>query len=118
MKKIYLLLLFLGAIVCCCNSDLRNKSHHCGTSQISNTLYIESYLIWSGGATSGDCVSEYITDSTTFRKYITTVLDHYWPVITVNGDSIIVDLNNYCTPVNDQTLIFSIKQLQQEGIWE
>lgn len=117
MRSYFFGVFFVLLLLCGCRLNLRDKTHHCGTTPISDSLFVETYLIWTGGATNGDYVSLFITDSTTFRKYITTVGDHYWPDIAVKGDSIIVYLNTYCTP-RDSTIIFSLKDLKQKGVWE
>lgn len=101
-----------------CTTNLRDKSHHCGTTRVSDKLFVERYTVWSGGATDGDVVSVYITDSSIFRKYIISVKDHNWPDIIVNGDSIIVFTNNYCIPIQEKKLTFSLIHLRKEGIWE
>lgn len=120
MKNCFLVfvLILLQLLCSSCGESFRDKTHHCGTTQISDSIFVERYLIWTGGATNGDCVSEFITDSTTFRKYITTVNDHYWPDISVKGDSVIVCLNTYCMPIRDSTIFFSLEELKKNGLWE
>lgn len=120
MRSYFFCVFFILLQLLCssCGESFQDKSHHCGTTPISDSIFVERYLIWTGGATNGDCVSEFITDSTTFRKYITTVNDHYWPDISVKGDSIIVYLNTYCMPIRDSTIVFSLKELKKKGLWE
>jgi hypothetical protein len=47
-----------------------SKENHIETYIIDSSIYIEKYKIYSGGATTCDSYSFYITDSTYFRKFI------------------------------------------------
>ena len=120
MRSYFFCVFFILLQLLCssCGESFQDKSHHCGTTPISDSIFVERYLIWTGGSTNGDCVSEFITDSITFRKYITTVNDHYWPDISVKGDSIIVYLNTYCMPIRDSTMFFSLKELKNKRLLE
>ena len=52
-------------------------------------LFVETYMIFGGGAGGGDRVSEYLTDSVNFSIYIGTyVQGDYFYSYECNGDSI------------------------------
>src|SRR3954469_2842379 len=58
-----------------CKMD-KSKMDYINTVPVcNNTLYVEGYRIISGGAYGGDRVSDYLTDSTNFRKYIATYIN-------------------------------------------
>ena len=118
MRKCFFLVFILVVLLNSCRMNVLDKTHPCGSIQIDDSLFLESYIVWSGGATNGDCVSEYITDSLSFRKYVTSVDDHHWPNYIVNGDCVVVSLNSYCTPLRDTTIVYSIMQLKQKKEWE
>ncbi len=56
----------------CTNYDKRNRLCPVETTALcNNTCYLETYNVFSeGGAIGGTVATEYLTDSTNFRKYI------------------------------------------------
>jgi len=76
-KKCYYSISVCLLFVCfACNSSHSytskySKKNHQKT-YIINSFYIEKYKIYSGGATTCDSYSYYITDSINFRKFIGT----------------------------------------------
>jgi hypothetical protein len=60
------ILLFSGC------SNKWDKSDHRFTINIGKNLWVEIYRVFGSGALGGDLMSEYLTDSTSFRKYIGT----------------------------------------------
>ena len=55
-------------------------------------LYLETYMVFGGGAWGGDVDSRYLTDSVTFRKYLGTFDEEDGLIITrCNGDNITVE---------------------------
>ncbi len=82
---------------------------------------MECYKIYSGGATTTDIYSNYITDSKIFRIYIGEYDDEFGYKCKTVGDTIIVDkLTNIHTNNTRvvKTTKFSINKLAKEHIFE
>ena len=76
MKKsceFLILILFFSFLQGCI--DDRSKEHYKVTYKIGDHLFVEVFTTFGGGAFGGDRVSEYLTDSISFRKYIGTFVD-------------------------------------------
>ena len=76
MKKsgeFLILVLFFSFLQGCI--DDRSKEHYKATDKIGDHLFVEVFTPFGGGAFGGDRVSEYLTDSISFRKYIGTFVD-------------------------------------------
>jgi hypothetical protein len=72
-----------------CRSDRSKEELYSSTQLCNKKLFVETYIIFGGGAGGGDRVSEYLTDSSNFRIYIGTYVQtykHYW--YNCIGDSI------------------------------
>lgn len=57
-------------LMCLCCSSKYSKDNHRVTFKLNDSLYVEKYKVFSGGATTSDSYSYYLTDSIHFRKYI------------------------------------------------
>src|SRR4051812_42928764 len=76
-------------LICRCRNDRSKKEHHSTTPVCDNRLFVETFTIFGSGAYGGDRVSDYLTDSTTFRIYIGTFDDaHGGYSYQCNGDSV------------------------------
>jgi len=64
------LLLFVLLFVSCSNQINYSKENHAKTWVIGCGLYTESFKTYTGGATTSNSYSYYITDSIHFRKFI------------------------------------------------
>ena len=71
---IYCTVIFIVLIWPACSSNY-SKENHRVTFIMNDSLYMEKYKVFSGGTTTSDSYSYYITDSIHFRKYLGT--EHY-----------------------------------------
>jgi len=62
----------LTGVFVACNDKYSRKELKTTTKLNDYPLYVETYLVYGSGAFGTDIVSEYLTDSATFRKYIGT----------------------------------------------
>ena len=79
-----------GLITSCLNKY--SKKDHDRTTKLNEQFYIETYTVSAQGAFGTDMVSQYLTDSATFRKYIGTFDDgpeyfHY----RFSGDTVYIE---------------------------
>lgn len=119
--RIFLFLLIL--IHFSCRNDRSKKRHRATVAVCNNSLFIESYTIWRGGAFGGDIESDYLTDSTDFRIFIGTYNDANENIAYIcNGDTIFVynqkmdEGTNRFKIVN--TRFFRSSQLKKEKLTE
>jgi hypothetical protein len=87
----YIIILF-SVILSGCEND-RDKSKLSYKKEIcGNAVFVEQYIVSSGGAYGGDRVSDYVTDSVNFRFYIGT-FDNAHENITYEckGDSVYIE---------------------------
>lgn len=89
--SIILLLVTISiSIVMCTNG--RNKKHHKDTTKLIEQLYVETYTDFGSGAFGTDIVSDYLTDSISFRKYVGTFDEgpeyYYYNIL---GDTIYIE---------------------------
>ena len=75
MKKypcIATILSFLSLSLLCagCGYGDCGENKHFKTQELSKNVYEEEYRCYCGGATTTDVIYVYITDSTSFRKYV------------------------------------------------
>lgn len=100
-----------------------------GSGEITEGLYKESNLIYNKGVLGGSVRSYYITDSTSFRKYIGKENDDenyvflYKKRLGVYDDVIIVIKYAESVDTTDPIPIreckaYVLKQLQEEGLWD
>ena len=67
--------LFFFFLLIGCNND-RSRDKFFSTVRVCNKdLFVETYIIFGGGAFGGDRVSDYLTDSVNFRMYVGTYDD-------------------------------------------
>ncbi len=79
-----LILLVYGCV------DVKSKKILFLEKEVCNKLWIEKYLVFSGGAHSAELYSDYITDSTSFRIYIGSHDEYSSFEYKCKGDSVIV----------------------------
>lgn len=65
------------------------ENNHFRTDTISNNIYQENYRCFCGGATTTDVIYVYITDSTSFRKYVGDYDDQDYIFVKSKNDSIV-----------------------------
>jgi hypothetical protein len=58
--------------MCLSCSSKYSKENHIKTFVLNDSLYVEKYKVFTGGTTTSDSYSYYMTDSVHFRKYIGT----------------------------------------------
>lgn len=66
---IFVIVLLFGCV------DKRSKKEFNTSFKTCDSLYIELYRVYGSGALGGDLLSAYLTDSTSFRKYLGTFDD-------------------------------------------
>jgi hypothetical protein len=84
--------ILLIAILCFSCYDKYSRESHRRSTEFEKGLFVETYTVFGSGAFGTDMVNQYLTDSSTFGKYIGTYDEgtefFYY---RVSGDSIIVD---------------------------
>ena len=93
---------------------------------MNDSLYVEKYKVFSGGATTSDSYSYYITDSIHFRKYVGTEYysrdQIFWNIKESNEIIFYLAFAELINEVivNDTTIIgnFYIQDLIKEGKFE
>jgi len=86
-------------MICILPSSNLSKHYHHYTIDLSEyqkgcncKLYLETYMVFGGGAWGGNVDSRYLTDSISFRKYLGTFDEKDGMIITrCNGDKITVE---------------------------
>ncbi|WP_295793644.1 hypothetical protein [Mucilaginibacter sp.] len=86
-------------LICILPSSNFSKHYHGYTIDLSEyqkgcncRLYLETYMVFGGGAWGGDEDSRYLKDSVSFRKYLGTFDEEEGMIITrCNGDKITVE---------------------------
>jgi hypothetical protein len=123
MKKSceFLILVLLFNFLQGCTAD-RSKRHYKTTYKNGDHLFVEVFTIFGSGAFGGDRLSEYLTDSISFRKYVGTFDDNaeaisYKMVI----DSIYIE--KYSLPGRNTNLVsekqtYNINSLKKENRFE
>ena len=123
-KLNWFIILFLFSQISC-TSD-KSKNHLSSIIKVcDNTLFVEKYLIVGGGAFGGDRISDYLTDSTTFRLYVGSFIDsHEVFNYACKNDSIYIEkieTKEEGIPYNTKSIIkvinkrvFSLKTLREE----
>ena len=87
MKIMKNCIIILTVFMCLSCSSKYSKKNHRVTFNLNDSLFIEKFKVFSGGTTTSDSYSYYITDSLHFRKYIGT--EHY------SDDQIFWDIKDY-----------------------
>lgn len=92
MKKycIVILVAIINLIISCSNRHSRKQ--HKRTTKLTEQLYIETYTVSGSGAFGTDMVSQFLTDSASFREYIGTFDEgpeyYYYQVL---GDTVFIE---------------------------
>lgn len=82
--------IMLLAVFCTsCGLGDCGENIHFRTDSISNNIYQEKYRCFCGGATTTDVIYVYITDSTSFRKYVGDYDDQEFIFVKCRNDSIV-----------------------------
>ena len=123
MKAKYFILFIVITITACKGKINYSKDNFIGSLKIRDSLYREVYNTYKGGVWGGDVYTIYLTDSTTFRKYIgeedeaETIYFYF-----INDDSIcFYKITPYRLKIFSDTVfkkIYSISELKKEGKWE
>jgi len=118
MKK--LILIFLVILLFSCSSRY-SKKHHIGTLVIDNQLYYEMFQTYSGGSLASDTYSDYVTDSSTFRKYVGSIFydDQQLRFKLINKDSLLIfTINRHKLNDTIEQKVYIISKLKKEGRFE
>lgn len=83
------IILFAFILITSCTSCKKQKTYM-RAEQINDSLYVETYQIYSGGVFDGDSYGIYLTDSIYFREYLGCYDDHKWPLIVKKDDIVII----------------------------
>lgn len=86
-KKFYFFYCIASLLIYMGCSSKYSKENHITTFRLSDSLYMEKYKVFSGGATTSDSYSYYLTDSVHFRKHIGTEYH--------SNDQILWNIRNY-----------------------
>ena len=83
----------LLALFCngCGFGDCGDDNHY-STDTLSNGIYVEKYRCFCGGVSTTDVFYVYLTDSTSFRKYVGMDDSPYETVTLVSRNDYIVDV--------------------------
>lgn len=104
-----------------CTSD-RSKKRFNMTYKEDDHLFVEVFTIFGSGAFGGDRLSEYLTDSLTFRKYIGTFDDNAEAIsYKVIKDSVFIE--KYSLPGRRDTVVsekqmYNLNLLKREHLFE
>lgn len=88
MKYLASIFFFLSLSSC---YDKYSKKDYYSTTPLKNGLYVETFTVFGSGASGTDMMSDYLTDSLSFRIYAGTYdqgSEYYY--YNMNGDSIII----------------------------
>jgi hypothetical protein len=89
--NIFILLAIMSIILFSCNDKYSRKSHN-RTTEIKKGLFVETFTVFGSGAFGTDLVTQYLTDSISFRKYIGTFdegVEYYF--YKTSGDTIHIE---------------------------
>ena len=120
---IFILILFFLFRFFGCRGD-RSKAEHLPTIKVCDgRLYVETYMIFNSGAFGGDRVSEYLTDSVSFRMYVETFDDAQERIAyQCKGDSICVYRKQIIDSTNSfkltSTRPLSVLDLKKKKVFE
>lgn len=87
--KILIAIFFLLFFTSC--YDKYSKKYYHSTTLLKNGLFVESFTVYGSGASGTDMITDYLTDSLTFRMYAGTYdqgPEYYY--YQINGDSILI----------------------------
>jgi hypothetical protein len=119
--KLTAILIFPIILLCSCSNRNYSKDIHLLTREIDDSLYHEIYTIYDGGVLGGRVDAVYLTDSSSFRKYVGKNMDYETIIIkflSIDNDAIIVcKFNSESYKVLDAN-IYHISKLKEEGEFE
>lgn len=69
-KNTMFFFLLISLFMLGCRNDRDKKKHESTTMICKRNLFVETYIIFGGGAFGGDKVSDYLTDSNNFRVFV------------------------------------------------
>lgn len=119
MKNSHLLLLLFCITLSACSNINYSKDEHLRTSKLNDSLFVETYRIYSGGVTGGDVKTTYLTDSTSFRKYVGKKMDYQEIIASKMGKyRILVYKYNIENNKVLNAKIYDIDELKKEGKFE
>lgn len=120
MRKYFyciLVLLFAACVDKFDKHDFKQSYHPC-----DNTLTMELYTVFGSGASGGDLMSAYLTDSTDFRMYLGTFDNAAQGIFCeCHGDTVLVkDMKTINGGRRElvKTRVFSIKELKKNRKFE
>jgi hypothetical protein len=127
-NKMYFFCIVAFSLCLACSSKY-SKENHIVTFILNDSLYVEKYKTYSGGVTTSDSYSFYITDSIHFRKYVVTEYYDDERIIWTKTDSTITvykERSHYHFYDNGNSVMYDtiqignyvIKYLVKEGIFE
>lgn len=106
MKKYAcLLLVIINSLILSCSNKYDRQDHR-RTTELAHQLYVETYVVFGSGAFGTDIVSQYLTDSTSFREYVGTFdegPEYYY--YRVSGDTIYIEKYNSSEGKNSKKLL-------------
>lgn len=109
--KILLIILFF--LLQACVND-RGKKRFKWTDVICNQLYVETYVISLKGTEGAERLSQYLTDSLSFRIHIGNIVQgRDYNSYECSGDTILISKKKLGQIQN--TKILSVRSLKQEG---
>lgn len=102
-----------------CNNINYSKEEHLRTSKLNDNLFVETYLVYSGGVIGGAVETKYLTDSISFRKYLGKKMDYQEIFISVMDKYrvLVYKINIEDYKVLDAE-IYDIDDLKEKGIFE
>lgn len=104
-------LIVLSILSVSCQDKYSRKSHN-RTTELQKELFVESFTIFGSGAYGTDIVTQYLTDSLKFRKYIGTFDEgNEFYFYKISGDT--VNVEKYKVGVNGKGKTL----LQQEKLF-
>lgn len=119
MKKVIFIGFLLSTLTNCINK--KDKSELFYKDSIGNGIFMECYKVYSGGATTTNIYSNYVSDLKNFRIYIGEYNDEFGYDCKVSGDTIIVNqiANVHTNHIRiTKTSKYSISKLVKEHLFE
>ena len=116
--RIFLVIILIVFSSCAQRPCPSTKGIRMGSAEIINGLYREANLLYDGGAIGGSVRSVYLTDSSSFRKFIGKVYDNEeYDILFSEGliYAIKVDIHSYHVL---ECKAFVLSQLEAVGKWE
>jgi len=122
---VVIIYLGLTSLISCRSNNQYSKKHHLYTDLIADRLYIEGYQIESYGV-GGDVYSIYLTDSLSFRKFISLYYDNESFNYNIDKDEVVIIKKEESGGVNmpkfKKKIIeeykFSLKKLKEKKEFE